>query len=90
MTILHTVKQQLAGPAFTKLMEAKNTNKSRIAKATGVLRMTLYNWETGRFRPSDKNAEIVGRFLGLIPNDSRIIDLEKKQEEIKAELKRLK
>jgi len=90
VTILYTVKKQLTGSAFTRLMKRKHTNKYRIMKATGISYPTLSGWESGKHWPKDETAEIVGRFLGLIPDDNRIIELEKKQEEIKSELARLK
>jgi len=90
VTILYTVKKQLTGPAFTRLMQAKHTNKYRIAKNTGIAYQTLYNWESGRFRPSDENAELIGKFLGLIPDSDEITRLERQAAEIQATLERLK
>jgi len=90
MTTLHKVKTQLLGPAFTKLMRAKRTNKYRIRKATGISYPTLTNWEFERQWPKDDTAEKVARYLGLIPDDDRVAELEKKQAKIKAELERLR
>jgi len=90
MTTLYKIKIKLSGSNFTGTMQKKKTNKYRIMKATGISYQTLSNWESERFRPSDKYAEIVGRFLGLIPDDNRIIELEKKQAKIKIELERLR
>jgi len=90
MIALHKVKTQLTGPAFTRLMKAKHTNKYRIMKATGISYPTLSGWESGKHWPKNETAEIAARYLGLIPDDDRVIELEKKQEEIKSELARLK
>ena len=90
MTTLHKVKTQLFGPAFTKLMKRKRTNKYRIRKATGISYPTLSTWEFERQWPKDDTAEKVARYLGLIPDSNRVIELERKQAKIKAELARLK
>jgi len=90
MTKLHEVKTQLCGSTFTKLMKRKGTNKFRIMKKTRVSYATLSNWESGRFWPNDEKAEIVGRYLGLIPDDDQVIELERKAAEIKEQLGRLK
>lgn len=90
MTSLDKVKKQLSGPNFTKLMQKKKTNKFRIMKATGIAYPTLSKWETGQRWPTNKTAEIVGRYLGLIPDDGRVIELERQAAKIKATLERLK
>jgi len=90
MTILYNVKKQLTGSAFTRLMKAKHTNKYRIMKATGISYPTLSNWESGLHWPKNETAEIVGRYLGLIPDDDRVIELERQAAEIRATLERLK
>jgi len=90
MTILYNVKKQLTGSAFTRLMKKKKTNKYRIMKATGISYPTLSNWESGLHWPKNETAEIVGRFLGLIPDDDRVIELERQAAEIRATLARLK
>jgi len=90
MTILYTVKKQLTGSAFTRLMKKKKTNKYRITKATGISYPTLSNWESGLHWPKNETAEIVGRYLGLIPDDDRVIELERQAAEIKETLARLR
>jgi len=90
MIALHKVKTQLTGSAFTRLMKKKQTNKYRIMKATGISYPTLSNWESGKHWPKDETAIKAARYLGLLPDDNRIIELEKKQAEIKSELARLK
>jgi len=90
MTILYTIKKQLSGPAFTRLMKKKRTNKYRIMKATGISYPTLSGWESGKHWPKNETAVKAARYLGLLPDDNRIIELEKKQAEIKIELERLR
>ena len=90
MTILYNVKKQLTGSRFTKLLLKKKTNKYRISKATGISYPTLSNWETGKHWPKDETAIKVAKYLGLIPDNDRVIELEKKWAEITSELERLK
>lgn len=90
MTKLYKIKKQLSGSAFTALLKKKKTNKYRVMRATGISYPTLRNWETGRCWPQDENAELVGRFLGLIADDDQVIELERQQAEIKEKLGRLR
>ena len=90
MTSLDKVKKQLSGLSFTKLMQKKKTNKYRIMKATGISYPTLSKWETGQRWPTNKTAEIVGRFLGLLSDSDQVIKLERQAAKIKSELERLK
>jgi len=86
----HKAKTQLTGSAFTRLMKKKKTNKYRIMKATGISYPTLSNWESDKHWPKDETAVKVAKYLGLIPDDDRVIELERKAAEIKATLERLK
>jgi len=90
MTHLYKVKTQLTGSNFTALLKKKHTNKYRVSKNTGISYPTLSNWEANRQWPRDDTAEAVGRFLGLIADNDRIIELEKQRAEINAELGRLR
>ena len=90
MNKLNRIKKWLSGPAFTQLIAREGTNKYRIARNTGISYQTLLNWEASRNKPSDKSAELVGRYLGLISSDDQIIELEREANEIKAKLERLK
>lgn len=90
MTMLYQVKKQLTGPRFTRLMLKKKTNKYRVAKNTGISYPTLSNWEADRQWPKNETAEIVGRYLGLIPDSDEVVRLERQAAEIKATLERLK
>jgi len=90
MIALHKAKTQLTGSAFTRLMKKKKTNKYRIMKATGISYPTLSNWESGKHWPKDETVIKVGKYLGLIPDDDQVIELERKAAEIKATLERLK
>jgi len=50
----------------------------------------LSGWESGKHWPKNETAVKAAKYLGLLPDDNRIIELEKKQAEIKSELERLK
>jgi len=71
-------------------MKREGTNKYRIAKNADISYQSLLNWEAGRNRPTDKSAVLVAGYLNLITNDDMIVELEKQQAEIEAELERLK
>jgi len=90
MTILYTVKKQLSGSAFTRLMKKKKTNKYRIMKATGISYPTLSGWESGKHWPKNETAVKAAKYLGLIPDDDRVIELERQAAEIKATLELMK
>ena len=90
MNKLNRIKKWLSGSGFTQLMKRENTNKYRIARGSGLSYQTLLNWEASRNKPSDKSAELVGRYLGLISSDDQITELEREAAKIKAKLERLK
>ena len=90
MNKINRIKKWLSGSSFTQLMEREGTNKYRIAKNADISYQSLLNWEASRCKPSDKSAELVGRYLGLISNDDQIIELEREAADIKAKLEKLK
>ena len=63
---LRILKSKLRGPNLKNLIAKSGITKYRIAKDCNVSYQTLLNWLTGRIEPSDENAIVVGRYLGLI------------------------
>jgi len=63
---LRILKNKLTGPYLTKLIAKSGVSKYRIAKDCGISPQTLINWERRNIEPSDENAIIVGRYLGLV------------------------
>lgn len=84
------LKKQLVGLNFKNLLIAKGLKKYRIAKGCGITYRTLLNWQKDITTPSDDNAILVGRYLGLIkPEEAEKRQLEKEVDELKAKIKRL-
>lgn len=63
------LKGRLQGSNLKNLLIAKKLTKYSVAKGCGITYRTLLNWEQKKVKPSDDNAIIVGRFLGLIKPD---------------------
>jgi len=60
------LRLMLTGDSLRKILRKKGTNKHRVAKATGMSYMALYNWERQRSVPSAERLLIVARHLGLL------------------------
>lgn len=84
------LKGQLTGSNFKNMLISKGLKKYRVAKNCGLTYRTLLNWEKGIQKPSDDNAIIVGRYLGLIkPDEAERLKLKQEIDELNARLKRL-
>jgi len=87
---LRLLKSRLKGSNLKKLISDKGLSKYRIAKDCGLTYRTLLNWQKEVVEPSDDNAIIVGRYLGLIKiSDAERFELKKEFDEFKAKLQRL-
>lgn len=87
---LKLLKNRLTGSNFKNLITLKGLPKYRIAKDCGITYRTLLNWQKGIVEPSDDNAIIVGRYLGLIKiTDAERQLLRKEINELHAKLRRL-
>ena len=83
---MEILKNRLSGHQLEKLLKQKAVKKYRLAKACGVTWRTVHNWVEGK-RPSDENALVVGRYLGLVNVD----EAERKREiqELRERIQRL-
>jgi len=87
---LKLLKSRLTGSNFKNLLIAKGLKKYRIAKNCGITYRTLLNWQKNVVVPSDDNAIIVGRHLGLIEiSEKEKYELKKEIDELNAKLQRL-
>jgi len=87
---LKLLKSRLTGSNFKNLLISKGLKKYRIAKNCGITYRTLLNWQKGIVKPSDDNAIIVGRYLGLIEiTEEEKYKLKKEIDELNAKLQRL-
>jgi len=87
---LKLLKSRLTGSNFKNLLIAKGLKKYRIAKNCGITYRTLLNWQKNVVVPSDDNAIIVGRHLGLIEvSEEEKYELKKEIDELNAKLQRL-
>jgi len=87
---LKILKSRLTGSNFKKLLIDKDLKKYRIARDCGLTYRTLLNWEQGKVEPSDDNAIVVGRYLGLIrPDEAERLKLQKEIDELNAKLQRI-
>jgi len=87
---LKLLKSRLKGSNFKKLLISKGLKKYSIAKECGITYRTLLNWEKGIVEPSDDNAIIVGRLLGLIkPDEAEILKIKKEIDKLNEKLNRL-
>lgn len=66
---LKILKSSLSGNNFKILLKQKKVNKYKISKDLDISWQTLRNWEKGMVKPSDENAFLVGRYLGLVEAD---------------------
>jgi hypothetical protein len=80
---MHDIKVMLSGRRLDATLRSRGTNRFRLSKATGVAYLTLHNWATGRFVPSDRAAEQVAVYLGLLAPG------EAERERIRQEIKSL-
>lgn len=80
---LKLLKRRLMGSNLKNLLASKGLSKYRTAKDCGLTYRTLLNWQKEVVKPSDDNAIIVGRYLGLI----KLSDAER--HELKREIKKL-
>lgn len=84
------LKTRLRGVQFRKFIDAKGLSKYRIAKDCNITYRTLLNWEQKKAIPSDDNAIVVGRYLGLLkPDEATYLELKKEQEELRKKIDRL-
>lgn len=87
---LKLLKSRLTGSNFKNLISEKGIPKYRIAKDCSLTYRTLLNWQKEIVVPSDDNAIIVGRYLGLIKiTDEERHQLRKEINELNVKLKRL-
>lgn len=87
---LKLLKSRLIGSNFKNLLISKRLKKYRIAKDCGITYRTLLNWQKGIVIPSDENAIIVGRYLGLIkPDKAERLRLKREIDELNERLQRL-
>ena len=87
---LRLLKSRLRGSNLKKLISEKGLSKYRVAKDCGITYRTLLNWQKEVVEPSDDNAIIVGRYLGLIsPTEAERFELKKEFDEFKVKLHRL-
>lgn len=87
---LRLLKARLCGSNLKKLLLSKNLSKWRTAKDCGLTYRTLLNWEQEKVDPSDDNAIVVGRYLGLIkPTEGEKLELRKELEELNKKLQRI-
>lgn len=87
---LKILKSRLRGSNLRKLISEKGLSKYRIAKDCGITYRTLLNWEQEKVEPSDDNAIVVGRYLGLIkPTEAEKLTLKKEIDELNAKLQRI-
>ena len=87
---LKILKSRLRGSNLKKLISEKGLSKYRVAKDCGITYRTLLNWQKEVVEPSDDNAIIVGRYLGLIkPTEVEKHELKKEIDELNAKLQRL-
>jgi len=87
---LRILKGRLQGSNLKNLLIAKKLKKYSVAKGCGITYRTLLNWEQEKVEPSDDNAIVVGRFLGLItPDKAEILDIKKQQDELQKRIDRL-
>ena len=63
---LRILKNKLRGANLKNLIAKSGITKYRIAKDCGISYQTLINWLKDRRVPTDENAIIVGRYLGLV------------------------
>lgn len=84
---LRILKNKLTGPYLTNLIAKSGVSKYRIAKDCGLTPQTLINWERRNIKPSDENAIVVGRYLGLI--EAKAVQKEKIKEELDALVKKV-
>lgn len=83
---LRIIKNKLRGPNLKNLIAKRGITKYRIAKDCGVSYQTLLNWLKGQVEPTDENAVTVGRYLGLIADQT--VKKEKLKQEIDALVKK--
>jgi transcriptional regulator with XRE-family HTH domain len=87
---LRILKGQLRGPNLKNLLFSKKITRYRVAKDCRLSYRTLYNWERKNQEPSDYNAILVGRYLGLIKSDkAEKLKALKELSELKKRIERL-
>jgi len=87
---LKLLKSRLSGSNLKKLISDKGLSKYRVAKDCGITYRTLLNWQKEIVEPSDDNAIVVGRYLGLIkPTEAEKHKLKKEIDDLNARLQRL-
>lgn len=83
MIDLALIKQQLIGTNFKNLLKRKGLTKYRLMKETGISYQTLCNWQAERNVPTDANAKLAGKKLGLIsPKEEEILELKRQHKEL--------
>lgn len=87
---LRILKNQLRGSNLKSLIKKKNLTKWAIARDCGLTYRTILNWEQEKSSPSDENAIVVGRYLGIIkPSEADVLEIKKEQAELKKKIDRL-
>ncbi len=87
---LRILKNQLRGSNLKNLIKKKRLTKWAIARDCGLTYRTILNWEQEKSSPSDENAIVVGRYLGLISIEAADKkELENEIEQLKAKVRRL-
>lgn len=81
------LKNQLKGRHLENLLKRKAIKKYRLAKDCGITWRTVHNWIKGKVEPSDNNALLVGKYLGL----TNVDEAERKREiqELRERIQRL-
>lgn len=84
------LKNQLRGSNLKTLIKEKKVTKWAIARDCNLTYRTILNWEQEKSMPSDDNAIVVGRYLGVIkPDEAEVLALKKEQTELKKKIDRL-
>lgn len=87
---LKILKSSLTGNNFKFLLKQKKVNKYRLSKDLSISWQTLRNWEKGVVEPSDENAFLVGRYLGLVEADKEeLFKLKEQAKEILEKIERM-
>lgn len=84
---LRILKNKLTGPNLKNLIAKRGVSGYRVAKDCGITYQTLINWIRRGVKPSDDNAIIVGRYLGLVAAET--VKKEKIKEELDALVKKV-
>ena len=84
------LKSQLRGSNLKNLIKEKKVTKWAIARDCNLTYRTILNWEQEKSFPSDENAIVVGRYLGIIkPSEADVLELKKEQAELSKKIDRL-